>query len=43
MFRDAGRMKGQGGQLYNKGHFLINVCLLCTHSSEYIYTHAEQL
>ncbi len=42
--RYAGRMKGQGGQLFNKGHILSKyIFTICTHSSEYIYTHAEQL
>ena len=41
---DAGRMKGQGGQLFNKGHVLNKYIFTTrTHSSEYIYTHAEQL
>ena len=31
-------MKGQGGQLFNKGHFLLNIYFLHTYSSEYIYT-----
>ena len=42
--RDAGRMKGRGGQLFNKGHVLNKyIFTIRTHSSEYIYTHAEQL
>ncbi len=42
--RDAGRMKGQGRELFNKGRILNKyIFTIRTHSSEYIYTHAEQL
>ena len=35
--RDAGKMKGQRGQLFNKGHFFNKYIFPTYNSSEYIY------